>query len=46
MKEIAFHLNLSTWTVAFHKYSMMTHLQIKSSAQPVAYAMKNAMVAA
>jgi DNA-binding NarL/FixJ family response regulator len=46
MKEIAFRLNLSTRTVAFHKYSMMTQLEIKSSAQLVAYAMKNAMVAA
>ena len=46
MKEIAFRLNLSTRTVAFHKYSMMTQLDIKSSAQLVAYAMKNTMVAA
>ena len=46
MKEIAFRLNLSTRTVAFHKYSMMTQLDIKSSAQLVAYAMKNALVAA
>ena len=46
MKEIAFRLNVSTRTVAFHKYSMMTQLEIKSSAQLVAYAMKNAMVAA
>ena len=46
MKEIAFRLNLSTRTVAFHKYSMMTQLEIKSSAQLVAFAMKNAMVAA
>jgi len=46
MKEIAFRLNLSTRTVAFHKYSMMTQLEIKSSAQLVAYAMKTAMVAA
>lgn len=46
MKEIAFRLNLSTRTVAFHKYSMMTQLEIKSSAQLVAYAMKNATVAA
>ena len=46
MKEIAFRLDLSTRTVAFHKYSMMTQLEIKSSAQLVAFAMKNAMVAA
>lgn len=46
MKEIAFHLNLSMRTIAFHKYSMMTQLEIKSSAQLVAYAMRNAMVAA
>ena len=46
MKEIAFRLNLSTRTVAFHKYSMMTQLEIKSNAQLVAYAMKNALVAA
>ena len=46
MKEIAFRLDLSTRTVAFHKYSMMSQVEIKSSAQLVAYAMKNAMVAA
>ena len=45
MKEIAFRLDLSTRTVAFHKYAMMSQLEIKNSAQLVAYAMKNAMVA-
>ena len=46
MKEIAYRLDISTRTVAFHKYSMMTQLEITSSAQLVAYAMKSAVMAA
>jgi DNA-binding NarL/FixJ family response regulator len=46
MKEAAFILNVSPRTVAFHKYSMMEHLQIKSSAELVQYAMNRQLVAA
>ncbi len=46
MKEAAFILNVSPRTVAFHKYTMMEHLQIKSSAQLIEYAMKSSVMAA
>ena len=46
MKEAAFILNVSPRTVAFHKYTMMEHLQIKSSAQLIEYAMKTSVMAA
>ena len=46
MKEAAFILNVSPRTVAFHKYTMMEHLQIKSSAQLSEYAMKSSVLAA
>jgi DNA-binding NarL/FixJ family response regulator len=46
MKEVAFVLNLSPRTVAFHKYTMMDHLQIKSSAELIEYAMKSSLVTA
>lgn len=46
MKEVAFVLNVSPRTVAFHKYTMMEHLQIKSSAELIEYAMRSALVAA
>jgi DNA-binding NarL/FixJ family response regulator len=46
MKEAAFILNLSPRTVAFHKYSMMEHLNIKSSAELVQYALHTAQLAA
>jgi DNA-binding NarL/FixJ family response regulator len=43
MKEAAFILNVSPRTVAFHKYTMMEHLNIRSSAQLIEYAMKNSL---
>ena len=46
MKEAAFILNVSPRTVAFHKYTMMEHLQIKSSAQLIEYAMRSSVLAA
>ena len=46
MKEAAFILNVSPRTVAFHKYTMMEHLQIKSSAELVQYAVSNQLIAA
>jgi DNA-binding NarL/FixJ family response regulator len=46
MKEAAFILKLSPRTVAFHKYAMMEHLRIKSSAELVQYALNTPMLAA
>ena len=46
MKEAAFILNVSPRTIAFHKYTMMENLHVKSSAELVQYAMKNSFMAA
>jgi DNA-binding NarL/FixJ family response regulator len=46
MKEIGGILNLTTRTVAYHKYRMMEVLGAKSSAELVKYAVRNHMVAA
>jgi len=46
MKEAAFILHVSPRTVAFHKYTMMEHLHIKSNAELVQYAMNSQLVAA
>ena len=46
MKEAAFILNVSPRTVAFHKYTMMEHLHIKSTAELVQYALSSRLVAA
>jgi DNA-binding NarL/FixJ family response regulator len=46
MKEVAYHLNVTPRTIAFHKYAMMEQLQLKSSAELIQYAMKSSMVAA
>ena len=46
MEEAAYILNVSPRTVAFHKYTMMEHLQIKTSAELVQYAMNNQLLAA
>lgn len=46
MKEVAFALNVSPRTVAFHKYTMMEHLHIKSSAELIEYAMRCSLVPA
>jgi DNA-binding NarL/FixJ family response regulator len=46
MKEAAFILHVSPRTVAFHKYTMMEHLNIRTSAQLIEYAMKSAMAPA
>ena len=45
MKEIAHILKITPRTVAFHKYSMMEELGIKSSAGLVQYAVKHGVVA-
>ena len=44
MKEIARILKITSRTVAFHKYSMMEELGIKSSAELVQYAIKHHVV--
>ncbi|HKE59734.1 MAG TPA: response regulator transcription factor [Pyrinomonadaceae bacterium] len=45
MKETAFILNVSPRTVAYHKYTMMDHLSIRSSAELIEYAVKRSVVA-
>jgi DNA-binding NarL/FixJ family response regulator len=44
MKEIGRILNITPRTVAFHKYTMMEQLRIKSSAELVQYAVKQHLV--
>ena len=44
MKGAAFILNVSPRTVAYHKYTMMDHLSIRSSAELIEYAMKRSLV--
>ena len=44
MKEVAAVLNITTRTVAFHKYRMMEQLKIKSSAELIQYAVKHHIV--
>jgi DNA-binding NarL/FixJ family response regulator len=46
MKEAAFILHVSPRTVAFHKYTMMEHLHLRSSAELIQYAMRNSVTAA
>jgi len=46
MKEAAFILNVSPRTVAFHKYTMMDHLNIRSSAELIEYAMRSSLAPA
>lgn len=46
MKEIGGILNMSTRTVAFHKYRIMGALDAKSNAELVRYAVRNHIVAA
>jgi DNA-binding NarL/FixJ family response regulator len=45
MKEVADLLNITTRTVAFHKYTMMDQLQLKSSAELIQYALRNSILA-
>lgn len=46
MKEIGAILNMTTRTVAFHKYRIMEALRVKSNAELVRYAVRNHIVAA
>ena len=43
MKEVAAALNISTRTVAFHKYQMMRQLGIATSAELIQYAVRRSM---
>jgi DNA-binding NarL/FixJ family response regulator len=45
MKEVALMLNLSPSTVAFHKYTMMDHLKLKTSAELIQFAVKELIMA-
>jgi DNA-binding NarL/FixJ family response regulator len=43
MKEAAFILKVSPRTVAYHKYLMMEHLHIRSSAELIEYALRSSL---
>jgi len=44
MKEVATVLKVTPRTVAFHKYQMMEHLKVKSTAELIQYAVKHHIV--
>ena len=44
MKEVAFELDVTTRTVAFHKYRMMEDLKLKTSAELIQYAVRRHIV--
>lgn len=44
MKEVAGLLDITPRTVAFHKYTMMEHLHISTSAELVQFAVRNSIV--
>jgi DNA-binding CsgD family transcriptional regulator len=44
MKEVASLLNLTPRTVAFHKYTIMEVLSLKTSAELVQYAVEHRLV--
>jgi DNA-binding NarL/FixJ family response regulator len=46
MKEVAAVLNLTTRTVAFHKYRIMEVLNVRSNAELVQYAIRHHLIAA
>ena len=46
MKEVAGVLNLTTRTVAFHKYRVMQRLKLKNNSQIVQYAVEHHIIAA
>ncbi len=45
MKEVASVLNLKAGTVAFHKYRIMSSLNLKTNAELMQYAIKHHMLA-
>jgi len=44
MKEVASMLDVSTRTIAFHKYRMMEDLNLKSNAELIQYAVRRHIV--
>lgn len=46
MKEVAAILNVTPRTVAFHKYTMMEQLNVKTGAELIHYAITNSIIAA
>lgn len=44
MKQVAFLLNVSNRTVAYHKYTMMSQLKLKTSAELIQFAVKQSML--
>jgi DNA-binding NarL/FixJ family response regulator len=44
MKEVAFVLKVTPRTIAFHKYTIMEQLEIKTSAELIQYALKSAIL--
>ena len=46
MKEAAYILGVTPRTVAFHKYTMMEQLHVKTSAELIQFAVKSSMVSA
>src|SRR5262245_37107606 len=44
MKEVAVILDITLHTVAFHKYTLMERLQLKTNAQLIKFAIKNHLV--
>jgi DNA-binding NarL/FixJ family response regulator len=44
MKEVAALLNVTPRTIAFHKYTMMEALNVKSTAELIQYAVKHHIV--
>jgi DNA-binding NarL/FixJ family response regulator len=44
MKEVAFMLNVTPRTVAFHKYAMMENLHVRTSAELIQFAVKSSIV--
>jgi DNA-binding NarL/FixJ family response regulator len=46
MKQVAYTLNITANTVAFHKYQIMEILNVKSNAELVQYAIRNHIIAA
>lgn len=46
MREVASVLNITTRTVAFHKYRLMEVLNAKSNAELIQYAVKHHLIAA
>ena len=44
MKQVAAVLNVTPRTIAFHKYQMMGHLKVKTTAELIQYAVKHHIV--